>query len=72
MTIGNRPGPERSGGRGPSEMRPVSFTLGEDGSYNPRLHNLRRLGVVCTYGGARWLSAPIIRGGCACAQGRMH
>ena len=28
MTIGNRPGPERSGGRGPSEMRPVSFTLG--------------------------------------------
>jgi ribonuclease PH len=28
MTIGNRPGPERSGGRGPNEMRPVSFTLG--------------------------------------------
>jgi ribonuclease PH len=27
MTIGNRPGPERSGGRGPSEMRPVSFSL---------------------------------------------
>jgi ribonuclease PH len=28
MTIGNRPGPERSGGRGPNDMRPVSFTLG--------------------------------------------
>lgn len=28
MTIGNRPGPERSGGRGPSDLRPVSFTLG--------------------------------------------
>jgi ribonuclease PH len=27
MTIGNRPGPERSGGRGPREMRPVGFTL---------------------------------------------
>jgi ribonuclease PH len=27
MTIGNRPGPERSGGRGPREMRPVSFTM---------------------------------------------
>ena len=34
----------------------VSFTLGEDGSYNPRLHNIKRLGVVCTYGGARWLT----------------
>jgi NAD(P)H dehydrogenase (quinone) len=31
----------------------VSFTLGEDGSYNPSLHNIKRLGVVCTYGGAR-------------------
>ena len=28
MTIGNRPATERSGGRGPREMRPVSFTLG--------------------------------------------
>jgi len=28
MTIGNRPGPERSGGRAPDEMRPVSFRLG--------------------------------------------
>ena len=27
MTIGNRPGPERSGGRGAHEMRPVNFTL---------------------------------------------
>jgi len=34
----------------------VSFTLGEDGSYNPCLHNIKRLGVVCTYGGARWLT----------------
>jgi len=28
MTIGNRPGPERSGGRAHDEMRPVSFRLG--------------------------------------------
>ena len=28
MTIGNRPGPERSGGRALDEMRPVSFRLG--------------------------------------------
>ena len=34
----------------------VSFTLGEDGSHNPSLHNIKRLGVVCTYGGARWLT----------------
>lgn len=34
----------------------VSFTLGEDGSYNPCLHNIKRLGVVCTYGGGRWLT----------------
>ena len=34
----------------------VSFTLGEDGSYNPRLHNIKRLGVVCTYGGGRLLT----------------
>jgi len=32
----------------------VSFTLGEDGSFRPRLHNIKRLGVVCTYGGGRW------------------
>jgi NAD(P)H dehydrogenase (quinone) len=32
----------------------VSFTLGKDGSFRPRLHNIKRLGVVCTYGGARW------------------
>ena len=32
----------------------VSFTLGEDGSFTPCLHNIKRLGVVCTYGGARW------------------
>ena len=34
----------------------VSFTLGEDGSYNPCLHNIKRLGVVCTYGGGRLLT----------------
>ena len=34
----------------------VSFTLGEDGSYNPCLHNIKRLGVVCTYGGGPWLT----------------
>jgi len=34
----------------------VSFTLDEGGSYNPCLHNIKRLGVVCTYGGARWLT----------------
>jgi NAD(P)H dehydrogenase (quinone) len=32
----------------------VSFTLGADGSFIPRLHNIKRLGVVCTYGGGRW------------------
>ncbi len=34
----------------------VSFTLDADGSYNPCLHNIKRLGVVCTYGGSRWLT----------------
>jgi putative NADPH-quinone reductase len=32
----------------------VSFTLKDDGSYVPCLHNINRLGVVCTYGGRRW------------------
>ena len=31
----------------------VSFTLDEDGSFHPCLHNIKRLGVVCTYGGSR-------------------
>jgi NAD(P)H dehydrogenase (quinone) len=31
----------------------VSFTM-TDGAYVPRLHNIKRLGVVCTYGGSRW------------------
>ena len=31
----------------------VSFTLGEDGSFHPCLNNIKRLGVVCTYGGSR-------------------
>ena len=34
----------------------VSFTLSEDGPYNPCLHNIKRLGAVCTYGGSRWLT----------------
>ena len=29
----------------------VSFTLNENGDYIPALHNIKRLGVVCTYGG---------------------
>jgi NAD(P)H dehydrogenase (quinone) len=32
----------------------VSFTLGQDGSFRPCLHNVKRLGVVRTYGGGRW------------------
>ena len=32
----------------------VSFNLKDDGAYVPCLHNIKRLGVVCTYGGARW------------------
>lgn len=31
----------------------VSFTLKENGDYVPALHNVKRLGVVCTYGGKR-------------------
>ena len=31
----------------------VSFDLKDDGAYVPRLHNVKRLGVVCTYGGSR-------------------
>ena len=32
----------------------VSFHLKDDGSFVPCLHNIKRLGVVCTYGGSRW------------------
>ena len=32
----------------------VSFVLRENGDYVPRLFNIKRLGVVCTYGGSRW------------------
>jgi NAD(P)H dehydrogenase (quinone) len=32
----------------------VSFDLRENGDYVPRLFNVKRLGVVCTYGGSRW------------------
>ncbi|HZZ63593.1 MAG TPA: NAD(P)H-dependent oxidoreductase [Roseiarcus sp.] len=31
----------------------VSFDIGQDGKYVPRLLNVTRLGVVCTYGGLR-------------------
>lgn len=31
----------------------VSFDLRPDGTYVPRLFNIKRLGVVCTYGGSR-------------------
>ena len=31
----------------------VSFRLKDNGDYVPTLHNIRRLGVVCTYGGGR-------------------
>ena len=31
----------------------VSFTLRENGDYVPALHNIKRMGVVCTYGGSR-------------------
>jgi putative NADPH-quinone reductase len=27
----------------------VNFTLGEDGSYNPCLHDIKRPGIVCIY-----------------------
>ena len=30
----------------------VSFNLKDDGAYVPCLHNIKRLGVVCTYGGS--------------------
>jgi putative NADPH-quinone reductase len=31
----------------------VSFSM-KDGAYARSLHNIKRLGVVCTYGGSRW------------------
>jgi len=31
----------------------VSFTLSENGDYTPCLHNIKKLGVACTYGGGR-------------------
>jgi putative NADPH-quinone reductase len=31
----------------------VSFRLKDNGDYVPTLHNIKRLGVVCTYGGSR-------------------
>jgi len=32
----------------------VSFKLSDNGDYSPALHNITRLGAVCTYGGDRW------------------
>ncbi len=32
----------------------VAFNLKDDGTYVPCLHNIKRLGAVCTYGGSRW------------------
>jgi NAD(P)H dehydrogenase (quinone) len=32
----------------------VCFEIRENGDYVPRLFNIKRLGVVCTYGGSRW------------------
>src|ERR1700676_1172292 len=32
----------------------VSFELSADGGYTPRLHNVKKLAAVCTYGGERW------------------
>ncbi len=32
----------------------VSFTLRENGDYVPHLHNIKRLGVACTYGADRF------------------
>ncbi len=34
----------------------VSFNIKDDGAYVPCLHNVKRLGAVCTYGGTRWLT----------------
>jgi NAD(P)H dehydrogenase (quinone) len=31
----------------------VSFNLKDDGAYVPCLHNIKKLGAVCTYGGSR-------------------
>jgi NAD(P)H dehydrogenase (quinone) len=31
----------------------VSFRLEPNGDYKPTLHNIKRIGVACTYGGAR-------------------
>ena len=34
----------------------VSFTRKANGDYVPAMHNIKRLGVVCTYGGGRLLT----------------
>ncbi len=46
----------------------VSFHLNEDGDYTPTLHNIKRLGVVCTYGGARWCDVPDGRSACGASS----
>jgi putative NADPH-quinone reductase len=37
----------------------VSFDLTDDGVYTPHLHNIKRLGAVCTYGGTRLLAISV-------------
>jgi putative NADPH-quinone reductase len=34
----------------------VTFRLKPNGDYVPTMHNIRKMGVVCTYGGTRWLT----------------
>ena len=50
----------------------VSFNLKDDGSYVPCLHNIKRLGAVCTYGGAAyrpfsWATRPAGSSSAQCA-----
>lgn len=34
----------------------VTFRLEANGDYVPIMHNIRKLGAVCTYGGTRWVT----------------
>jgi NAD(P)H dehydrogenase (quinone) len=34
----------------------VTFSLKENGDYVPTMHNIRKMGAVCTYGGSRLLT----------------
>ena len=46
----------------------VSFNLKDDGAYVPCLHNIKRLGAVCTYGGAALDDLPDGRPAAAISQ----